>query len=171
MNPLRRIPLFKRFPVVHPMRREDDLVKPEKRNRYPVFADDFETLDHELIPFFRDFDNEALRSQNAYRGMYVVLILGGALVTILGIAQIAFSDTSGIGIAGSVVALVLGVVTTLSSRFNHQKRYLNARLSAERLRGEYFLFLGRFEPYANDQERLQKLKKRVAAIKAEGEAL
>jgi len=171
VNPLRRIPLFKRFPTFHLAMREDDLVKPEKRNAYPAFADDFETLENELIPIFRDFDNEALRSQNAYRGMYVILILGGALVTILGIAQIAFIDTSGIGILGSIVALVLGVVTTISSRFKHQKRYLNARLAAERLRGEYFLFLGRCDPYAADQDRIQKLKKCVADIKTKGEAL
>ena len=171
MNLLRRIPLFKRFPVYHVARREDDLVKPEKRNTYPAFANDFATLDQELIPFFRDFDNEALRSQNAYRGMYVILILGGAFVTILGIAQIAFIDTSWLGIAGSGMALVLGVVTTVSSRFNHQKRYLNARLAAERLRGEYFLFLGRFDPYVHDQDRIRRLRKRVADIKVEGEAI
>lgn len=171
MNPLRRIPLFKRFPSFHVVRREDDLVKPERRQKYPAFANDFATLDQELIPFFRDFDNEALRSQNAYRGMYVTLISGGTLATILGIAQIAYLDTSWLGIAGSIVALVLGVVTTVSSRFNHQKRYLTARLSAERLRAEYFLFLGRFDPYAHDQDRIRQLRKRVADIKVEGEAI
>ncbi len=170
MNPLRHIPLFKRFPTFHLAMREDDLVKPEKRNKYPAFADDFKMLDDQLIPIFRDFDNEALISQNAYRRMYVILILGGALVTILGIVQIALIDTAWIGIVGSVVALALGVVTTLSSRLNYQKRYLNARLTAERLRSEYFLFVGRFDQY-DDQDRIQKLKKRVADIKAEGEAL
>jgi len=171
VNPLRRIPLFKRFPSFRVVRREDDLVKPEKRHKYLSFANDFATLDQELIPFFRDFDNEALRSQNAYRGMYVILILGSALVTILGIAQIAFIDTSWLGIVGSGVALVLGVVTTMSSRFNYQKRYLDARLAAERLRAEYFLFLGRFDPYGHDQDRIQQLRKRVADIKVEGEAI
>lgn len=169
-NPLRNIPLFKRFPRIHQARRQDHLVKPEDRNKYPAFADDFKTLDEVLIPIFRDFDNEALANQNAYRGMYVILILGGALVTILGILQIAFIDTTGIGIAGSVVALVLGGVTTLSSRFNYQKRYFNARLRAERLRHEYFLFLGRIDQY-DDQARLQKLKTKVADIEAEEEAL
>jgi Protein of unknown function (DUF4231) len=153
------------------VRRVDDLVKPENRNTYSAFTDDFKTLDNELLPFFRDFDNEALRSQNAYRGMYVILILGGALVTILGITQIAFIDTSWIGIVGSAVALVLGVVTTMSNRFNNQKRYLNSRLAAERLRSEYFLFLGRFDTYASDQDRIQNLKKRVADIKAKGEVV
>lgn len=171
MNPLRRIPLFKRFPSFYVARREDDLAKPENRQKYPAFANDFATLDQELIPFFRDFDNEALRCQNAYRGMYVILILGGTLVTILGIAQIAFIDTFWLGIAGSSVALVLGVVTTVSSRFNHQKRYLTARLAAERLRAEYFLFLGRFDPYAHDQDRIRQLRKRVADIKVKGETI
>jgi Protein of unknown function (DUF4231) len=170
VNPLRRISLFSRFPMFHLARREDDLVKPEKRNAYPAFADDFKTLDDVLTPIFRDFDHEALRSQNTYRGMYVILILGGAFVTIVGIVQIAFIDTAWIGIVGSVVALVVGVVTSLSSRLNYQKRYLNARLTAERLRSEYFLFLGRFDHY-DDQNRVQKLKQSVYDLKAEGEAL
>ncbi len=76
MNPLRRIPLFKRFPTFHVALREDDLVKPEERDNYPAFAEDFKTLDEELMRTFRDFDNEALRNQNFYRGMYVILILG-----------------------------------------------------------------------------------------------
>jgi len=171
VNLLRRIPLLKRFPMFHLARREDDLVKPEKRNKYLTFADDFATLDKELIPFFRDFDNEALHSQNAYRGMYVILILGSALVTILAIAQIMFFDTSWPGITGSILALVLGIVTTVSSRFNYQKRYLNARLRAERLRSEYFLFLAQIDQYAPDQDRIRNLRKSVADIKAEGEAI
>lgn len=170
MNPLRRISLFKRFPLVHLARREDFLVRPENRKRYPAFAEGFALLDQELLPLFREFDNRALQSQNTYRGMYVILLLGGALVTIFGIVQIAFPDTPGIGIAGSVVALLLGTVTALASRLNHQKRYLNARLAAERLRSEYFLFLGRIEPYEHDQDRLQQLKRQIADLKAKGEA-
>ncbi len=171
MKQLRRIPLFKRLPKFHLARREDDLVKPEKRNKYPAFAEDFKTLDTDLIPFFRDLDNEALRSQNAYRRMYIILILCSALATILGIAQIAFIDTSWIVIAGSILVLLLGGVTTSLRRSKYQKRYLNARLAAERLRSEYFLYLGRFGPYANDQDRIKNLREHVADIKAKGEAL
>ena len=162
--------LFRRFPNFHPLPREaQHLVPPNERSNYPAFAQDFETLERELMPHFRELDNEALRRQNWYRWMHVILIFGGTLVTILGIVQLAFINTVGIGIAGAIVAALLGAVATASRAFHHQERYLNARLAAERLRSEYFLFLGRFEQYANEQDRIQKLIQRVADIKAKGE--
>lgn len=164
-NPIRRIPLFKRFPTFHVAAREDVLIKAENRNKYSIFEDDFKTLDGELIGSFRKFDNEALRNQNTYRGMYVILILGGALVTIFGIVQIAFLDTAWIGIAGSIVALGLAAVTSLLNRLKYQKRYLNARLKAERLRSEYFLFLGRVDQY-DAQDPVQNLRQRITDIEA-----
>ncbi len=126
-------------------------------------------LKESLMPHFRELDNEALRRQNWYRWMYVILIFGGALVTISGIVQLAYMNIGGIGIAGAIVAALLGAVTTASRAFHHQERYLNARLAAERLRGEYFLFLGRLDLYANEQDRVQKLIQRVADIKTKGE--
>lgn len=170
MNILRRIPLFKRFPKFHVAYHEEDIVPLSSRQHYPAFTDDFTLLDAELIPFFRDFDRQALKSQNAYRWNSLILIISSALITIIGIMQIAFIDTSWIGIVGSVIALVAAVETTIASRFQDQKRYLNARLAAERLRGEYFFFLGRFDPYMHEHDRLQKLQARIATIKMEGEA-
>ncbi len=65
--------------------------------------------------------------------------------------------------------MLLGAATTAARTFHYQARYLNARLAAERLRSEYFLFLGHLGEYANEQERVQKLIQRVAEIKARGE--
>lgn len=162
--------LFRRFPNFHPLPREkQQLIPLGERNNYPAFAEDFETLERELMPYFRELDNEAFRRQNWYRWMYIILIFGGALVTILGIFQIAFLNTVWIGIAGAIVALVLGSVTTYSRTFKHHVRYLNARSAAELLRSEYFLFLGRLGQYANDQDRIQELRKRVIEIKVKGE--
>jgi hypothetical protein len=162
--------LFSRFPNFHPLPREkQQLIPLGERSNYPAFAEDFETLERELMPYFRELDNEAFRMQNWYRWMYIILIFGGALVTILGIVQIAFINTIWIGIAGALVALALGSVTTYSRKFNHHERYLNARLAAGRLHSEYFLFLGRFGQYANDQDRIQELRKYVTEIKVKGE--
>ncbi len=161
--------LFKRFPRFRLLREERPLVSPEERSNYPSFTADFATLERELMPHFYELDSEALRRQNWYRWMYIILIFGGAIATILGIAQLAFLTTAWPGIAGTVVAAGLGLATAVSQAFNHHERYLNARLAAERLRGEYFLFLGRFDQYANDQDRVQKLIRRVAEIKIEGE--
>ena len=101
--------------------------------------------------------------------MYVILIFGGTLATILGIVQIAFINSAWIGIVGAILAALLGTVISLSNRFNHHEHYLNARLAAERLRSEYFMFLGQFDQYANKQDRIQKLIRLVADIKIKGE--
>jgi hypothetical protein len=47
-----------------------------------------------------------------------------------------------------------------------RKNHLNDRLKAERLRTEYFLFLGHVGTYADEQERLRRLILRVADIKS-----
>ncbi len=162
--------LFRRFPNFHPLPREEQhLIPPAERSNYPTFAEDFETLERALMPNFRELDNEALLRQNWYRWMYIILIFGGTLATILGIVQIAFMDTAWIGIIGAIVAALLGGVIALSRAFNHHERYLNARLAAERLRSEYFLFLGQFGQYSDKQDRIQKLIQRVADIKIKGE--
>src|SRR5215471_20501307 len=118
--------LFKRFPTFHPLPAEEQyIIPPSERSKYPNFAGDFETLERELMPYFRELDNEALRRQNLYRFMYVILIFGGALATILGIFQIAFVNNPWIGLVGAIVAAFLGAVISLSSRFNNHERYLN----------------------------------------------
>jgi len=122
---------------------------------------DFETLDTLLVPVFRELDNEALRQQNRYRWMYIVLIFGGTLATILGVVQLAFSTLSWPGFVGAIVAAILAVTTTISRTFKHHEHYLNARLATERLRGEYFLFLGHCPPYEKDQDRLQRLRQKA----------
>lgn len=162
--------LFRRFPKLHPLPQEEQfLIPPAERSKYTAFADDFETLERELMPQFRELDNEALLRQNWHRWMYVILIFGGTLVTILGIVQLAYMNIAGIGIAGAIVAALLGVATSASQAFHHQERYLNARLAAERLRSEYFLFLGHVDPYADEQDRVQKLIQRVLDFKVKGE--
>lgn len=166
MQLLRRMALFKRLPKFHSLPPEpQELVPEEERSKYPAFATDFETLRQELMPSFCELDNEAVRCQNWYRWMYIILILGGAAATTLAILQIAFLSVGAYGVAGAVVATILGAATAILRGYNFHNRYLNARLLAERLRSEYFLFLGRIGPYTSDQDRVQKLKLRVLEIK------
>ncbi len=100
--------------------------------------------------------------------MYIILIFGGSLATILGIAQLAFLNIEWLGIVGALIAAVLAIAAAASRSFNYQERYLNARLAAEKLRGQYFLFLGHFSPYENDQDRAEKLLNYVADVRTEG---
>jgi Protein of unknown function (DUF4231) len=164
------VALFKRFPTLNPLpAREQHLVPPDERSPYPSLMSDFETLDALLMPVFRELDKETLRQQNRYRWMYIVLIFGGTLATILGVIQLAFSTLSWPGFAGAIVAAILAVTTTVSRTFKHHEHYLNARLASERLRGEYFLFLGHCPPYENDQDRIQHLRQIVTELQIKGE--
>jgi hypothetical protein len=158
--------LFKRFPKVRLAVSERDLIPEGQKSAYPAFAEDFAILQRELLPAFYELDRQAQQRQNAYRWMYVILIFGGSLATILGIIQLVVAD-SWVGIAGAVVAALLGMITLYSRSLNHQERYLNARISAELLRSEYFLFLGRFTPYNNEKKQREALLiERVTEIKS-----
>jgi hypothetical protein len=163
------VKLFKRFPNFHPLSNEKQhIVEPADRSSYPAFTEDFNTLDAELMAQFRQLDNEAQRRQNWYRWMYIILVLGGGLTTILLILQIAFISMNGFDLAGTVLAAILLAATATSQSFKHHERYLNARLAAERLRCEYFLFLGHIESYADEQNRKLNLRFRVNEILMEG---
>ena len=161
--------LFKRRPRLFArFNNQQNIIPKEARNLYSEFEADFLILEKELVPFFCQLENEALKSQNAYRGMYVVLIVGGMIVTIIGIFQLVF-ETTILGIIGAIVATTLGTATIALRSLHYHERYLNARLATEQLRGEYFLFLGHVGPYADEQRRFASLKQRIAQIKHEGE--
>lgn len=158
--------LFNRFPKFNPLPGEvQHIIPPQDRGKYPTFATDFDILDNELMPAFRELDNEAISQQNRYRWTYIILIFGGSLATILGILQIAFQDAVWLSITIAIVAAILVGTTTASRSFNHQERYMDGRLAAEKLRGAYFLFLGRYPPYEHDQDRVQHLRRYVKDIK------
>ena len=156
--------LFKRRPRFRPLPKElSPLV--ENQGKYPALAADFKILDDVLVPTYHKFDREAITLQNAHWWTYVILIAGGAVATILGILQLAI-DVEGIGLTGALVAAFLGCTTLALHSFNYQERYMNSRLAAEELRGEYFLFLGHLGDYQvkESRERVELLKERVRTI-------
>jgi len=163
------VDLFKRFPKFRPLAQgSEPLIPTEEQEKYAVFAEDFSILDKVLVPAYVKLDQEAIVRQNAYRWMYVILIFGGALATILGVVRLTF-DIGAIGLAGAIAAGIVGCISFALRTLHYHGRYLNARLAAEQLRGEYFLFLGRVGPYNDEATRLAYLKNRVASIKHEGE--
>src|SRR5258708_1757830 len=119
MELLRRIALFKRFPKLQPMAETPYIIKPEEQSKYPGFKEDFETLERELMPYFRVLDNEALRGQNGYRWTYIILIFGGTFVTILGIIQLTVQAPA-LALGGAIVAVLLGAATTAARTFHYQ---------------------------------------------------
>jgi hypothetical protein len=161
--------MFKRLPSLRWSSPQDQqIVSMDAQKQSPLFTDDFKTLEDELMPYFRELDAEALHVQNQFRLDQVTLIFGGALATILGAVHASFSGTPAVwaGIIESVLAAALSAVALRLQRTHAQERYFSDRLKAEKLRSEYFLFLGRVGTYAEEQERLPSLIQRVADIKS-----
>jgi Protein of unknown function (DUF4231) len=159
--------LFKRFPRLHWRPKEGEQIVPrEVQATCPALADDFALLERELLPHFRELDNEALHAQNQFRLEQVALILGGTLATVLGALQASLLDVVWPGIAEAVLAAGLTAVAFRAQALRAQERYFTNRLKAEMLRGEYFRFLGRIGPYAEDREHIQQVIRRVAEVKA-----
>jgi hypothetical protein len=140
----------------------------EAQAQRPDLAADFATLECELMPYFRELDANALRLQNQFRLHQVTLIFGGALATILG-ALHANLASAWIAISETVLAAVLSGVAVRSQTTRAHERYSSDRLKAEKLRSEYFLFLGRIGTYSDERERLPQLIRRVGEVKV-GEA-
>ncbi len=160
--------LFKRFPrFLWKAPKPYPLIPQEERDKCVDLKDDFQLLEKELVGYFNDLDQEALRVQNEYRRGQVVIILGGAFLTILGAIQIAFG-TIWWGLLEAIISVILTIFTLLAKNLKWQDRYFNNRLRAEALRGEYFKFLGKITPYGDDNTRTQALTDRVASIREGG---
>jgi hypothetical protein len=145
------------------------LVRAEVASALPALVQDFEILDRELLPDFYQLDEAALRAQNTFRLGQLCVIVGGATATSLGAVQAALGGgVIAIGIVEALVAGALAGAATYVRGRDAQREYFTTRLKAERLRGEFFLFLGRTRPYdSDDDDRLARLRERVAAITSE----
>ena len=167
------IALFKRFPKLRWVEKEPYLPIREEaaQAHYPTLKEDFAILRRELLPAFDKFDKQAMKIQNRYRLSQVVLIFGGALATILGALQAAFSSTPWPGIVEAVLAFTLTAIAEIGRDLHFQSSYFRSRVTAEVLRGEYFQFLGRLAPYdeEDEQSRIRRLQARVEEIESEGD--
>jgi uncharacterized protein DUF4231 len=146
------------------------LVSRELRERSPALAEDFDILDRELLPDFYELDEGALRAQNTFRLGQLFVIVGGAAATSLGAVQAALGGgVTEIGIAEALVAGTLAAAVAYVRGRQAQREYFTTRLKAERLRGEYFLFLARMSPYDSDDDgvRLRELREQVGKIEAD----
>jgi hypothetical protein len=146
------------------------LVKPDVREAAPALEPDFRVLEAELLPTYYELDEGALRAQNDYRLGRLAIILGSTVATALGAVQAALGGgVTAIGLAEAIVAGGFAAVVAFVRGREAQKEYFTTRLKAERLRGEYFIFLGRVAPYDidDDDERHSLLHRRVMEIELE----
>ena len=140
----------KDWPVV-PADRDDD---------YPELAADLALWRVEFEHRFRRLDHEAQVLQNRFWRQRVTLILGGLVLTVLGVWQTAAGGQKALGAIQAVLAGLLVGLTTLAKGRDVRRGYLTARLKAERIKSEFFLFLGRVGDYAGD-DGADRLRERV----------
>jgi Protein of unknown function (DUF4231) len=167
---VKRPALFRRLPAfVYRGGEGEAIVPPEARSGLGALADDVALLDEVLEPTFQRLDMAALRAQNSYRLLRLLLIFGGALATLLGTWQAASDGSEWAGLTEGVLgALLAGLAALLQARGFH-RRYLATRLGAERLRSECFLFLARTELRDDPAAARLRLEEQVLKIAQETE--
>jgi hypothetical protein len=120
------------------------------------------------MPAFGRLDEAASRAQNTFRLERLALIFGGAVATSLGAVQASVGGgVAALALIQATLAGGLSIVAFVAGARRSQQAYLTSRLKAERLRGEYFLFLVRHGPYADEGGRTAALAARVEEIEAE----
>lgn len=143
----------------------EPFVAAEERPWSDEVAQDLQLLERELMPAFARLDEAASRAQNSFRLERLTLILGGAAATSLGAVQASVGGgIAALALTQAVLAGALSVVAFRARARRSQQDYLTSRLKAERLRGEYFLFLVRRGPYADEDGRVGALAARVEEI-------
>ena len=169
----RRPALLARFPKLfwHPSvdgQWPDDwpVVRREQLSEYPALADDLVVWCEQLEPRFRRLDHQAQIMQNRFWRQHVALISGGLVATSLGAVQAAMGGgVVAIAAVQSVLTGLLAGLTVLIRSRRAQQGYLSARLRAERIKSEYFLFLARAGDYSAGDP-LSRLRQQVDDIES-----
>jgi hypothetical protein len=143
----------------------------DAEERYPQLVPDFQLWRGELERPFRRLDHDAQLLQHQFWRQQVTLIIGGLSATALGAYQAATGGgNQGVATAQAILTGVLTGLTALVRARRAQQGYLTARLKAERIKSEFFLFLARVGAYAG-ADREERLRQQVEDIAdAEGVA-
>ena len=136
---------------------------------YPELAPDLTVWCEQLEPRFRRLDHRAQILQNQFWRQRVTLVGGGLVATSLATVQAAVGGgvIALAAVQAGLTGLLAGLTVLIRSR-RAQHGYLTARLKAERIKSEFFLFLARAAHYA-DGDRVTRLLQEVDDIEmAEG---
>ena len=174
---MKRPALLARFPKppwwrpnpAEPWPTDSPLLPGDADERYPELAPDFRLWRDEVEQQFRQLDHEAQLLQNQFWRQRVTLVIGGLLATMLGAYQAARGGGQEVVALGQAVltGCLTGVAALARSR-RAQQGYLTARLKAERIKSEFFLFLARVGDYASE-DREDRVRQQVENIaNAEG---
>jgi hypothetical protein len=165
--------LIARFPRLFWRPAEDEawdsdrpVVSPQSLADYPWLSTDLMVWPDRLERRFRQHDHRAQILQNRFWRQRVLLIGGGLLATSLATIQAAWGGGHvWLAVPQTVLTgLLAGLAVLLRSR-RAQYGYLTARLKAERIKSEFYLFLARSGDYAHD-DRVARLSQAVDDIEA-----
>ena len=132
----------------------------------PALAADLAVWDEQLESRFRRLDHRARILQNQFWRQRVTLIAGGLVATSLATVQAAMGGgVLLLAVSQSVLTGLLAGLTVLVRSRRAQQGYLSARLKAERIKSEFFLFLARADSYAQGDP-LASLLREVDGIEA-----
>lgn len=134
---------------------------------FPELAADLHVITRKLEPTFARLDERALRAQNRHRLLRLAIIAGATVAALLGVWQTAADDAAVPSALATGVGAAVTALAWWTRKRHYQRRFLNARLSAERLRSEAFLFLARTAGYDAD-DRTTVLAERVTRIEQAG---
>jgi hypothetical protein len=142
------------------------VVSPQSLQDYPLLRPDLAVWSGQLEDRFRRLDHRAQILQNRFWRQRVLLIGGGLLATSLATVQAAWGGGHVFlaVIQAVLTGLLSGLAVLLRSR-RAQYGYLSARLKAERIKSEFYLFLARDGDYARD-DRVARLNQAVDDIEA-----
>jgi hypothetical protein len=142
------------------------VVPPRSLDDYPGLRTDLAVWPEQLEDRFRRLDHRAQILQNRFWRQRVLLIGGGLLATSLATIQAAWGGGHvWLAVPQAVLTgLLAGLAVLLRSR-RAQYGYLSARLKAERIKSEFYLFLARAGDYAHD-DREARLSQAVDDIEA-----
>jgi hypothetical protein len=142
------------------------VVSPQSLDDYPWLRTDLAVWPDQLEHRFRRLDHRAQILQNRFWRQRVLLIGGGLLATSLATVQAAGGGGHvWLAVPQAVLTgLLAGLAVLLRSR-RAQYGYLSARLKAERIKSEFYLFLARAGDYAHD-DRAARLSQAVDDIEA-----
>src|SRR5688572_8256845 len=104
--------LLRRLPtLVYREGEQTPIVEPEVRSGLGALSADLTVLGEVLEPTFQRLDAAALRAQNSYHLLRLVLIFGAAIATLLGTWQAASDGSEWAGLAEGLVGASLAGVT------------------------------------------------------------
>lgn len=142
------------------------VVRGEQLDEYPALAVDLAVWGEQVESRFRKFDHRAQILQNQFWRQHVALIVGGVVATSLGAIQAAAGGgVVALAVAQALLTGALAGLTVLIRSRRAQQGYLTARLKAEQIKSEFFLFLARVGDYAADDP-VTRLQQQVDAIEA-----